>query len=185
MSTYISFLRGINVGGHRKILMADLKKIYEELKLKNVSTYIQSGNVVFSTSEKINTKVLSNIIERGIAEKTGFDVPVIIRTYEQLQDIILKNPFLKNTNISLDKCYVTFLSEQPLQKDSDRIIESDFNPDEFIFIGQDVFLHIPDKYGNTKLSNDFFEKKLKVKATSRNWKTLTILVEMAKNNNKI
>ena len=112
-------------------------------------------------------------------------MPVIIRTYEQLQEIILKNPFLKNTNISPDKCYVTFLSEQPSQQDCDRIAELDSKPDEFIIIGPDVFLYIPDKYGNTKLSNDFFEKKLCVKATNRNWKTLTILVEMAKNNNKI
>ncbi|HNW69117.1 MAG TPA: DUF1697 domain-containing protein [Bacteroidales bacterium] len=179
MERYISFLRGINVGGHKKILMSELKRCFEELGLKNVATYIQSGNVVFSTDEKIAPGELSKIIEHKIAESFGFEVPVIVRTYEQLQQITRKNPFLKNKMVNPEKCYVTFLSEQPLQELVNQISKLDFMPDEFLVAGHDVYLHIPDRYSDTKLSNDFFEKKLHVRATSRNWKTINTLVEMA------
>lgn len=178
MHTYISLLRGVNVGGHKKILMSDLIKSYEDLRLKNVVTYIQSGNVVFSTDEKIAPRELSQKIEHKIAECFGFDVPVIVRTCEQLQQIIQKNPFLKNKMVNPEKCYVTFLSEQPMKEHVSQISKLDFMPDEFLVADHDIYLYIPDRYSDTKLSNDFFEKKLKVRATSRNWKTINTLVAL-------
>jgi len=179
MQTLISILRGINVGGHKKILMSDLKKLYEGLGLKNVRTFIQSGNVVFSADEKIPIRELSQIIEHKIMESYGFDVPVIVRTSEQLQHLIKNNPFLEKKKVSPEKCYVTFLSERPLKEHVNLISELDFMPDEFFVADQEIYLYIPDRYSDTKLSNDFFEKKLHVKATSRNWKTINTLVEMA------
>ena len=179
MKSYVAFLRGINVGGHRKIPMSELKRCFEELGLKNVATYIQSGNVVFSADEKIPIRELSQIIEHKIMESFGFDVPVIVRTSEQLQYITRNNPFLEKKNVNPEKCYVTFLSERPLKEHVNLISNLDFAPDEFFIADQDIYLYIPDRYSDTKLSNDFFEKKLHVKATSRNWKTIHKLVEMA------
>ncbi len=99
MSTKIAILRGINVGGKRKILMTDLKLLCETLGWKNVKTYIQSGNLIF-TSEVENSK-LENMLEKAITEKYGFDVPVIIRNADELKTTIDKNPFYKNnTDIS-------------------------------------------------------------------------------------
>jgi uncharacterized protein (DUF1697 family) len=182
MHTYISVLRGINVGGHRRILMSDLIKLYEELSLKNISTYIQSGNVVFSANEEISTRELSKIIEHKIAERFGFDVPVIVRTFEQLQQIIRMNPFLERKMGDPEKCYVTFLSEIPGKKEFEAISTIEFKPDEYIIIDQDIFLYIPDRYSDTKLSNDFFERNLHVKATCRNWRTVVALAGIAMKN---
>lgn len=172
-------MRGINVGGHKKILMPDLVKCYESLRFKDVRTFIQSGNVVFNADEKISSQELSKKIEQKIAESFGFDVPVIVRTSEQLQHLIKNNPFLEKKKVNPEKCYVTFLSGRPLTEHVNLISDIDFMPDEFFVADQDIYLYIPDRYSDTKLSNDFFEKKLHVKATNRNWKTVHKLVEMA------
>lgn len=181
MKTFISILRGINVSGQKKILMADLKVLFENLEFEDVSTYIQSGNVVFSADEKSTGQDLARKIEAAISEKYSFHVPVIIRTAVEIENILAVNPFLKDVNIDREKLHVTFLEEIPEQEKLESIKSFDFPPDQFVIIGKEVFLHCPDKYGETKLSNKFFENKLKVSATTRNWKTVNKLVEMAIN----
>ncbi|MGE5106405.1 MAG: DUF1697 domain-containing protein [Sphingobacteriales bacterium] len=178
MPTTISILRGINVSGQKKILMADLKALYEQRGFKDVTTYIQSGNVVFRTDKKLTNAELAQIIEKDIKTQFGFDVPVITRTSEEWNKIITANPFMKKKEINSDKLHVTFLSQEP-DKANIKIAESfSYLPDEFSINGSEVFLHIPDSYGNTKLSNNFFENKLKVSATTRNWKTVITLAEI-------
>lgn len=178
MQTFISILRGINVSGQRKILMADLKTLYEKLKFKEVTTYIQSGNVVFKSEEKWKDFELAQKIESAIYKKYNFQVPVIIRSKEELKKIISSNPFLKEKNIDVKKLHVTFLSEIPAKTNVENIGDIDFYPDTFILNGKEIYLHIPVSYGETKLSNIFFENKLKVKATTRNWNTVNKLLEM-------
>lgn len=179
MQTYISILRGINVSGQKKILMSDLKALYEDLKFKDVITYIQSGNVIFKTAEKLSDKNLSEKIEKAIFKKYNFLVPVIIRRINEIKNVIKANPFLKNKNINTEKLHVTFLAEAPEKIYLEAIKKYDFTPDEYIISGTAIFLHIPESYGNTKLSNNFFESKLKVSATTRNWKTINKLAELA------
>ncbi|HTA26422.1 MAG TPA: DUF1697 domain-containing protein, partial [Bacteroidia bacterium] len=112
METIISILRGINVSGKNKIPMAELKVLYEKAGFKNVTTYIQSGNVVFSADKKeINT--LSEKIQQLIFKKYGFTVPVIIRTVDEIESVIKKNPLLKVEGINIEKLHVTFLSAYP------------------------------------------------------------------------
>lgn len=179
MKTYVSILRGINVGG-RKVLMTDLKALYEGLKLKKVTTYIQSGNVLFTADEKQAEAALSEKIRKAIEKQYGFEVPVIIRDIAELETVLRTNPFLAEKNIDAEKLHVTFLAEAP---EKSRLVEMsavDFPPDRFRITGRDVFLHCPVSYGETKLSNNFFEKKLKVSATTRNWKTVNTLTEMAR-----
>jgi uncharacterized protein (DUF1697 family) len=178
METYISILRAINVG-RRKILMTDLKALYEELNLKEIVTYIQSGNVIFKTGKKISTQVLANKIQQLIAKKYQFDVPVIIRTGDEMKKTIAVNPFLKQKGINLEKLHVTFLAENPEQVKVKAIQNLDYTPDKFVIIDNDVYLYCPNGYGITKLSNGFFENKLKVTATTRNWRTVNILAELA------
>ncbi len=113
MQTYISILRGINVSGQKKILMADLKLLFEKLKCENVTTYIQSGNVVFKSSTELTDLELSKKIETEIFKKYKFEVPVITRTKKELENVISSNPFLKEKNINIEKLHVTFLSEKP------------------------------------------------------------------------
>jgi len=179
MQTFISILRGINVSGQKKILMADLKKLYESLKFSEVKTYIQSGNVVFESDSKISDIQLARKIEKAISTKYKFEVPVIIRTKEELEKILSQNSFTKEKSIDLKKLHVTFLSETPDREKMEQIKEVDFSPDQFIIKGKEIYLHIPNSYGETKLSNKFFENKLKVSATTRNWNTVNKLLELA------
>lgn len=178
MPTFISILRGINVSGQKKILMADLKSLYENLKFKDVKTYIQSGNVVFKSDEKLSDIDLAQKIEITIDKKYNFDVPVIIRSKEELGKIILANPFLKENNIDVKKLHVTFLSQIPATKSVESMEEINYSPDQFIIKGKEIYLYIPGSYGETKLSNNFFEKKLKLSSTTRNWNTVNKLFEM-------
>jgi uncharacterized protein (DUF1697 family) len=178
MSTIISILRGINVSGKNKIPMVELKAMYEDLKYKNVITYIQSGNVMFSANES-DSKTLSKKIEQGILKKFGFNVPVITRTIDQVQATIKKNPFLKDKNIELEKLHVTFLEDNPAADNLKKALEYNYEPDKFTIVGKEVYLHCPNGYGNTKLTNTFFENKLKVRATTRNWRTTNELLRIA------
>lgn len=178
METYISILRGINVSGQKKILMADLKTLYEDLQFRNVKTYIQSGNVVFKSEKKVDDEDTAKRIEKAIQKKYGFQVPVIIRSYRELEKVIASNPFLSEKDIDPKKLHVTFLSEIPSKERLNELNSVGFSPDEFTIQGKEIYLHIPVSYGETKLSNSFFEKKLKVTATTRNWNTVNKLAEI-------
>ncbi len=179
MQTFISILRGINVSGQRKIRMADLKELYESLGFSDVKTYIQSGNVIFKSVSNISGIQLAKKIEKAISERYLFDVPVMIRTGKELEKIILDNPFVKEKNMDVKKLHVTFLSETPDKEEIEQIKDTNFSPDQFIIKGKEIYLHIPGSYAETKLSNKFFENKLKVSATTRNWNTVNKLLEMA------
>lgn len=179
MATFISILRGINVSGHRKVRMAELKNLYEDAGFMDVKTYIQSGNVIFEAPARVSGQAIAGKLEKAIYTRYGFEIPVIIRTLVQLQQLISSNPFLKTDHINTEKLHVTFLSQKPAPQEAKNLENYRYPPDAFILKGEDVFLHCPDTYGNTKLSNKFFENKLKVKATTRNWKTINKLVALA------
>lgn len=179
MTTYISILRGINVSGQKLIRMADLEKLYEGLGFSNILSYIQSGNVIFRTGLSVTVKELSVKIEEAIQQKYGFYVPVIIRTLEEMKEAIGSNPFLKGPGHPTEKLYITFLEDKPQLANIEKINHFDFLPDKFVIIEREVFLDCAGGYGTTRLSNTFFENKLKVKATTRNWNTVNKLVELA------
>jgi len=175
MQTYISMLRGINVSGQKQIRMVDLKSLYESLGLMNVQTYVQSGNVIFGSPEQDAAK-LTETIEAQIKETFGFSVPVLIRTANDFQRIIESHPFTQEDPI---RVLVTFLHECPDQsKWNDLRLHKD-KVDDFALGEQEIFLFCPGGYGTTKLSNTFFEKKLGVIATTRNWKTINALYAIA------
>lgn len=180
MATHISILRGINVSGQKKILMADLKALYEGLGFENVTTYIQSGNVIFTAQKSLTHKELVEKIGAAIFKKYGFEVPVIVRTVAEMESVLAANPLFKEKNIDIEKLHVTFLEEEPSAENIKLTKELDYSPDKFIILGKEVYLYCPNGYGISKLSNTFFENKLKVKATTRNWKTVNQLVMLAK-----
>ena len=178
MKTHISILRGINVSGQKKILMADLKELYETLGFTNVVTYIQSGNVLFNSDKKYSESELIAQIENAIQEKYDFQVPILVFTIEFLKNIVLNNPFIKEKEIDIEKLHVTYLAEIPAKDKLEEIKKFDFSPDRFTIVDKTVYVYCPGGYGNTKLSNSFFESKFKVKATTRNWKTTLKLMEI-------
>jgi len=171
-------LRGINVSGQKKIRMADLRSLYESLGLLNVQTYVQSGNVVFDSAETDRAK-LSEMIEAKIMVSYGFSVPVFIVDVAHLEQVIQTNPFTRQRNEDPAKLHVTFLQRPPLDEKLRAFVSPKSGDDEYFIGAQVVFLFCPDGYGRTKLTNNLFEQKLKVPATTRNWNTVNALVQMA------
>lgn len=179
MPEFIALLRGINVSGQKKIKMAHLKSLFEETGFKNVSTYIQSGNVFFTSAEKISNKI-ENKITLAIKKKYGFEVPVIVVTSDYIEKILKNNPFIKKKT-DIERLYVTFLSEKPSEENINKLGAVNYSPEEYFIDQKIIYLHYPNGFGKARLSNNLFENKLKVTATSRNWKTVNKLFEMTKN----
>ena len=176
--TYISMLRGINVSGHNLIKMELLKNMYAGLGFENVRSFIQSGNVVFQ-SGKTNPKSLEEKITNKILSEFNMEVPVLVKTAEELSAIIHGNPFRNRKAADLEKLHVTFLSRLPETILAEKLKDLHFLPDEYHISTDAIYLFCPNGYGQTKLNNNFFENKLKVRATTRNWKTVNVLSEMA------
>ena len=178
---YISILRGINVGGNKKIKMDALREMYSELGYTHVQSYIQSGNVIFST-EKNDTESLQKTISAKIKESFGFDVPVLVYTAKEMKTNLENNPFKDDSSKDVAFIHLTFLSTIPEKSLVEKITTSSFAPDEFILTGKVLYLYCPNGYGQTKLTNTFFENKLKLTATTRNLKTATELLNVAEKN---
>lgn len=178
METYISILRGINVSGQKLIKMSALKALYEELGLEMVQTYVQSGNVVFRSGKKDKT-ALQQRLSGQILSQFGFEVPVIVLQTEDLESVIKDNPYIGDQSRDSAYLHVTFLSSEPEQVDLDAINAKRSNGEEFALTSKAVYLYCPNGYGRTKLTNTFLENKLKVSATTRNWKTCQALLTMA------
>jgi len=175
MVIYVSMLRGINVGGQRKVPMKELRACYESLGLSNVSTYIQSGNVMFASDEH-SAPSLVGAIEAEVKERFGFTVVAVLRTEREMMKIIERNPFAKGDR---DKSYVTFLSAKPSRIPIEEIDAVKAPSEEYSISGGEVYLLLPNGYGRTKLSNSFMESKLGVSATTRNWNTVMALRNLA------
>lgn len=179
MGKFVALLRGINVSGQKKIKMSDLKILFEDLSFKNVETYIQSGNVLFKSSIA-NEKNINNKIVKGIADKFGYQVQVIIKTPDELGFALKNSPFLKSKTKDVEKIYFTFLSEVPSQEKIQKLKEVDSSSEEYVLDGTTIYLFFPSGYGKAKMNNNFFEKKLNVFATTRNYKTVKALFEISK-----
>jgi len=179
MTTYISVIRGINVSGQKLIKMDALRKSYENIGFYNVTTYLQSGNVIFSCND-IEINYLEQKISLQIEKDFGFEVPVIVLTIDKLEKVIENNPLLKDPNIDQAFLHVTFLSSKPDHFNRSTIEGRKQNGEEIFFTDSAVYLFCPNGYGRTKLNNNFLEAKLKVGATTRNWKTTTELFKIAK-----
>ncbi|MGL5892317.1 MAG: DUF1697 domain-containing protein [Bacteroidia bacterium] len=182
MNIYIAILRGINVSGKRILKMDALKQMLNELGFENVQTYIQSGNIVFK-AKKISNKLLEAKIASEIEKQFGYDVPTLVLTINELKFVIDNNPFVTNKLIDPAHLHITFLNEEPQKELTDKILPSGYLPDQFNIISKAVYLYCPNGYGSTKLSNTFLENKLKVNATTRNWKTVNELLSIAEKTN--
>lgn len=177
MSKYIALLRGINVSGQKKIKMSELREQLTSIGLEQVETYIQSGNVIFNY-KRCEKDYLVNIIVDKIEKHFGFVVPCIVLETIEIESILKHNPFL-DKDIDTKYMYFSILSEKPKLMDNSTI-EVDSKNDEFQISNNVIYVFTPGGYGKTKLNNNFFERKLKQKITTRNWKTLNKLLDMTK-----
>jgi uncharacterized protein (DUF1697 family) len=175
--TCIALLRGINVSGHNSMKMADLRGLVEALGHRDVETYLQSGNVVF-TARSGAASAIGRAIEKRIAKELGLDVNVLVRTKGELAKIASVNPLAKR-GVDVAHLHLTFLGERPAAARVSAIDPKRFVPDTFAFARREVYLCCPKGYGRTKLNNAFFERALATDATTRNWKTVNALLAMA------
>ena len=174
--SYVALVRGINLGSRKRVSMPDLRKLFTSLGAEDVTTYVQSGNVVFKSSE--GARKLTAAIERRIRRDLGLTVTVLVRTQPQLAKVLAGNPFAKRVK-DPTKLHVTFLAEKPARSRVSDLDPERAGPDELRVVGQEVYLHCPNGYGRSKLTNAYFEKELGVRATTRNWRTVTKLAELA------
>ena len=175
MPAYVAMLRGVNVGGNPQ-KMAWLRGACEDMGLREVRTYLQSGNIIFVSS--LGAAKLAAMLKERIDKQTRLPVPVIVRAAKEMSDIVAQNPFLKRKGIDATKLHVTFLADAPKQPDIERLDKLAGSRDEYHLARRELFLHCPINYGETKLSNTTIEKALGVGATTRNWNTVMALAEM-------
>jgi uncharacterized protein (DUF1697 family) len=178
MATYVSLLRAINVGGHNKLPMGTLREVYASLGFTAIATYLQSGNVVFD-GDPGGARSLPARIQSAIEQETGLHVPVLIRTLPGWRRVVAGNPFLSKRGMDTAILAVTFLERKPAAAAARKLDPSRGEPDEFVLCGTEVFLSLPGGSAQTKLSNDYFERCLGVTCTSRNWKTVNAVLELA------
>lgn len=176
MATYIAILRGINVSGHKIIKMERLRAAFDDMGFAHIKTYVQSGNVIFETSEP--PAGLAAKIEKKILNEFGFDVPVLTKSSKEMMDIVKRNPFLNDASIDQSKLHVTFLSDDPPRNALELLEPLAAGAEQVRIAGRAVYLHCPNGYGNTKLTNTAIEKKLSCRTTTRNWATTNKLLEM-------
>ena len=176
MHTFVALLRGINVGGKVMIPMAELRSSLGALGLEDVVTYVQSGNVVFRTSSG-DAPDLAVRIEEQVASDFGFGVAVLLRTPSELKAIAAENPFLSG-KADPSQLHVMFLDREPGADAAAQLDPARSPPDEFALQGREVYLRLPNGAGRSKLTIDYFEKRLGVRATTRNWRTLSKVVEL-------
>lgn len=174
-NTYIVLLRGVNVGGHNKVPMAELRILLADIGLEDVKTYIQSGNVIFQSTTQ-DSKELEKIIQKSILDHFGFEVPVLVRTRFELSTIFSNCPFKEDKKV---ESYFIILNEIP---DKDLVIEASektYLDDDYAILKDCIYLFCSKGYGRSKFNLSYFEKKLKINATARNYKTMVKLLALS------
>jgi uncharacterized protein (DUF1697 family) len=178
MKRFVAFLRGINVSGQRKVPMADLQNLLGNAGFQNVKTYIQSGNIVFE-SDIINPDEIAKLIQNSIHDKFGFEVPVLVKNAEELRSIIDANPYNKLEELEQKRLYFVLFLEVPNSKLVDAFKKEIYPNEEYTILKDCLYLKCNKGYGNAKLNNNLIERKLKIIATTRNYRTMNKLLQMA------
>ncbi|MDQ2834321.1 MAG: DUF1697 domain-containing protein [Acidobacteriota bacterium] len=177
-SKCVALLRGINVGGKNLLPMKDLVLIFAEAGCRDVSTYIQSGNVVFTADAKIVAE-LPQRIPQQVEARFGLRVPVVLRTSAEYETVTRSNPFLKQ-GASPDTLHVSFLADLPNPAMIAGLDPERSAPDAFAVVGREIYMLLPNGPARTKLTNAYFDSKLKTVSTQRNWRTVLKLAELMK-----
>jgi uncharacterized protein (DUF1697 family) len=177
MTVYICLLRGINVGGNKRIKMADLRDLFKTLGIADAKTLLASGNVVFQSDETDPAKLVA-AIEAAIQAAYGFESKIIMRTHAALQAVIEKSPF-EPDEVDGSKLLVMFLRDAPAAQHIAAFNESHSTVERVVFTGDEIFIDYADGIGTSKLSNNALEGKLKVIGTGRNWNTVLKIQTLA------
>ncbi len=177
MSTIISLLRGINVGGHKKIKMADLRDLYQELGFENTKTLLQSGNAVFQTDIN-DLQEIKTMIQEGIQAHFGFQVEIILRTPEDMQAILSDHPFTEEQIADPGKISFVYLESEPSEPSVDDLKFHNTGEEIIHAKGRELYIFYTDGKGKSKLDNSRIERALEIKGTARNWNTTQKIVTL-------
>jgi uncharacterized protein (DUF1697 family) len=178
MTAVIAMLRAVNLGSHNRVKMDALCALCTSLKLSDPQTYVQSGNVVFRTSERDVARVAKRIGD-GIEREFGFRTDVIVRTLEEMRTVVARNPFAKRRGIEPNKLIVLFFGAQPGQEASERVQNIKAAGEELRLDGRELYIYFPNEMGRSKVSTPAIERMLKTPGTGRNWNSVTKLLEIA------
>lgn len=177
MPIYVALLRGINLAGHKLVRMERLRESFVALGFGQVQTYIQSGNVVFKAG-RTSPAALSRKIGDCIVKEFGFSSPVVVRTREEMQRAIADNPYLKEPGIDPTRLHVIFLPEVPEPAVLKELAGLTRKPDRSQCLGKEIYLHLPNGFAKSSLTNNPIERRLLKGATTRNWKTVNMIHQM-------
>ncbi len=176
VSRFVALVRGVNVGGKNLLPMKELIELFLQAACCDVSSYIQSGNILFSATEQ-QAEEAKNIIPTRIAEQYGFKTSLVLRTKQQLAVAIADNPFLRE-NVPEQDLHLYFLADYPKAEALQALDPDRYPPDRFTVRGREVYVQLPNGMARTKLTNNYFDTKLKTISTARNWRTVLKLSQL-------
>jgi uncharacterized protein (DUF1697 family) len=175
-TAYVALLRGVNMGGKNKLPMKELAKIFANAGCGGVKTYIQSGNVVFTALASV-CDGLAERVSQQIEKKIGHKPPVLLRSQEQMTEVVRNNPYLR-PGVDFKSLCVVFLANKPKAQDVAKLDPNRSPGDEYTLRRQEIYLYLPNGVADSKLTNAYFDSKLGTVSTARNWRTTVTLVEM-------
>lgn len=178
MATWIALLRGVNVGGAKKVPMAQLRELVEGLGYERVRTYVQSGNVVLDGPGRGGARAVARRLRAAIADEFGFDVAVLVRSRDELAAIVEANPY-PDADDKPTALHVVFLADAIDSAGVADVDQAAFAPEAFTISGRELYLWTPDGLGRSKLAAKLTDKRLGASATARNWRTVGRLLAMA------
>ncbi len=174
---HVALLRGINLAGKNSLPMKQLATLFTTAGCSDVSTYIQSGNVIFRAKPPV-AKEIANAIAAAILDRFELRVPVVTRTLDELEKAAKSNPFLR-AGKDPDSLHLMFLADPPTKTQIAALDPKRSPGDEFSVRGRDVYLFLPNGAGRSKLNNAYFDSKLATVSTGRNWRTVLKLIDLA------
>lgn len=178
MAVVIAMLRGVNVGGHNKIKMEELRGLCKSLKLRDACTYVQSGNLIFRTEER-DLDLLAKRLQNAVERKFGFRPDVILRSAAEMRGVIGRNPFAKRRGIEPNRLLVTFLASEPELEAREKAAQLNTAPEELRIDRRELYIYYPNGMARPKVSWATIERVLKTSGTGRNWNSVTKMLEMA------
>jgi len=176
VTVFVSLFRAINVGKN-KVAMPQLKEMHSRLGFEHPRHYLQTGNIIFESAEKDSEKVAGQL-KKEFAREFGFETEVMVRTAAELEKIRAANPWVGDTAKETKWLVVMFLSGEPSREAQQALTGAYTGPEDIVFSGKELFLYYVNNIGESKLTNAYIEKKLKVLGTGRNWNTVNKLLEM-------
>jgi uncharacterized protein (DUF1697 family) len=178
MPVIICMLRAVNVAGHNMVKMETLRAMCGSLKFRDPQTYVQSGNVIFGTSER-DLFAIAKKMQARFSREFGFRPEIILRTVEEMRDVISRNPFARRSGIEPSKLLVSFLARDPGEEVRARVRAFRSEVEQIRIDGRELYIYYPNGMGRPKFSAAALDKILQIPATGRNWNSVTKMLSMA------